>query len=181
MIREKVSPSNASNKNVNWTSSNPAVVNVDASGKLTAISKGTAVIICSTIDGGKTAMITVTVNEQEMLFLIQSWPQKFGSHTGVIPSKVWKVKFNQALDRNSLVPDNVYILNESGIKVPLAYILQKDDRTLEVRFADSFQYSSGATYYLFIEKGVKTKTGSNLKEPMQIEFKYSYNIEKASL
>ena len=62
-VRETVSPTNASNKNVNWTSSNPNIVNVDGSGKLTAISKGTAVIIVTTVDGGKTAMITVTVNQ----------------------------------------------------------------------------------------------------------------------
>ena len=158
-------------------------MNVDASGKLTAISKGTAVIICSTIDGGKTATITVTVNEQDP---VVSYPKvgykEFGSHTGVIPSKVWKVKFNQALDRNSLVPDNVYILNESGIKVPLAYLLQKDEKTLEIRLADGFQYNAGATYYLFIEKGVKTKTGSNLKEPIQMKFSNSALIlKKASL
>ena len=133
-VRETVSPTNASNKNVNWTSSNPNIVNVDGSGKLTAISKGTAVIICTTVDGGKTAMITVTVNEQDNAV---SYPRvgykNFGSPTGVIANKVWKVKFNQALDRNSLVQDHIYILNESGIKVPLAYILQKDEKTLELR------------------------------------------------
>lgn len=171
VVRETVTPSNASNKNVNWTSSNPAVVNVDASGKLTAISKGTAVIICSTADGGKTATLTVTVNEQDNAV---SYPRvgykEYGSAIGVISSKVWRVKFNQPIDRNSLVPDHVYILNESGIKVPLAYLLQNDEKTLEIRLADGFQYSRGATYYLFIEKGVKTKNGSNLKEPIQMKF-----------
>ena len=170
-VRETVSPSNASNKNVNWTSSNPNIINVDGSGKLTAISKGTAVIICTTVDGGKTAMITVTVNQQDNAV---SYPKvgykNFGSPTGVIANKVWKVKFNQALDRNSLVSDHIYILNESGVKIPLAYILQKDEKTLELRLADGYKYSAGATYYLFIEEGVKTKFGSKLKEPIQMRF-----------
>ena len=51
---------------------------------------------------------------------------------------------------------HVYILNESGVKIPLAYILQKDEKTLEIRLADGYKYSAGATYYLFIEEGVKT-------------------------
>lgn len=170
-LQETVNPSNASNKNVNWTSSNPNIVNVDGSGKLTAVSKGTAVIICTSVDGGKTAMITVTVNGQDNAV---SYPRvgykDYGSNKGVIANKVWRVKFNQPLDRNSLVPDNVYILNESGIKVPLAYILQSDEKTLEIRLADGFKYSPGATYYLFIEKGVKTKYGSSLNQPIQMEF-----------
>lgn len=170
-VRETVNPSNASNKNVNWTSSNPNIVNVDDNGKLTAISKGTAVIICTSVDGGKTVMITVTVNEQDNAV---SYPRvgykDYGSNTGVISNKVWRVKFNQPLDRNSLVPDNVYILNESGIKVPLAYILQSDEKTLEIRLADGFRYSPGASYYLFIEKGVKTIYGSPLNQPIQMKF-----------
>lgn len=170
-VRETVSPSNASNKNVNWSSSNPAIVNVDATGKLTALSKGTAVIICSTVDGGKTVTLTVTVNEKDNAV---SYPRvgykEYGSPRGVISSKIWKVNFNQALDKSSLTSDNIYILNESGIKVPLAYLLQSDEKTLEIRLASGYRYNSGATYYLFIEKGVKTKTGSTLKEPIQMKF-----------
>ena len=96
--------------------------------------------------------------------------KNFGSPTGVSANKVWKVKFNQALDRNSLLQDHIYILNESGIKIPLAYILQKDEKTLEIRLADGYKYSAGATYYLFIEEGVKTKLGTKLKEPIQMKF-----------
>lgn len=170
-VSETVTPSNASNKNVNWTSSNPNVVNVGADGKLTAIAKGTAVIVCTTVDGGKTATMTVTVNEQDNAV---SYPrvgyEEFSSHTGVIPSKVWKVKFTQPVDRSSVVPNSVYILNESGIKIPLAYILQKDEKTLEIRLADGFKYQQGATYYLFIEDTVKAKYGGELGKPIQMKF-----------
>lgn len=54
-------PSNATDKSVIWTSSNPAVATVDANGKITAIRAGTAVIIVTTRDGEKTASCTVTV------------------------------------------------------------------------------------------------------------------------
>ena len=56
-----VAPSNATNKDVTWTSSNPAVATV-VNGVVTAKAAGTAVITVTTEDGGKTASCTVTVN-----------------------------------------------------------------------------------------------------------------------
>ena len=56
-----VSPSNAANKSVNWTSTNTGVATVDANGVVTAVSKGTATITATTVDGGKTASCAVTV------------------------------------------------------------------------------------------------------------------------
>ncbi|SHJ13340.1 S-layer homology domain-containing protein [Desulfofundulus thermosubterraneus] len=58
-----VSPGNATNKNVTWTSSNPAVATVDNTGKVTAVAAGTATITVKTEDGGKTATCVVTVSK----------------------------------------------------------------------------------------------------------------------
>jgi len=57
-----VSPSNATNQNVNWSSSAPAVATVAHSGKVTGIAAGSAVITASSSDGGKTATCNVTVS-----------------------------------------------------------------------------------------------------------------------
>jgi uncharacterized protein YjdB len=54
-------PANATNKAVVWTSSNEAVATVDANGLVTAVSVGSAEIIATTLDGGKTAVCSVTV------------------------------------------------------------------------------------------------------------------------
>ena len=56
-----VNPSNADNKNVNWSSSAPGVATVNTSGLVTAVSAGTATITVTTVDGGRTANCTVTV------------------------------------------------------------------------------------------------------------------------
>lgn len=58
-----VSPTNADNKNVSWTSNNPTVANVDQNGLVTAYSAGNATITVTTEDGSKTATCTVTVTE----------------------------------------------------------------------------------------------------------------------
>lgn len=55
-------PSDATNKNVTWSSDDTSVATVDASGLVTAVAPGTAVITVTTADGGKTATCTVTVS-----------------------------------------------------------------------------------------------------------------------
>ena len=56
-----VSPANATNKAVTWSSSNYAVANVNSAGQVTAMAAGTAVITATTVDGGYTANCSVTV------------------------------------------------------------------------------------------------------------------------
>lgn len=59
-----VSPSNADNKKVIWSSSSSSVATVDDRGTVTAIAPGTATITAKSDDGGKTATCAVTVNSK---------------------------------------------------------------------------------------------------------------------
>lgn len=61
-----VSPSNATNKNVTWTSSDSNVASVDGTGKVTALSAGTATITVTTASGNKTATCTVNISNQQI-------------------------------------------------------------------------------------------------------------------
>ncbi len=58
-----VAPKGASNKSITWKSSDKSVASVDANGKITAKSVGTAVISCTTADGSYKAACTVTVSK----------------------------------------------------------------------------------------------------------------------
>lgn len=60
-----ISPEDAANKSLRWSSSDSDVATVDANGKVTAAAEGTAVITVSTVDGGFTAQCTVTVSEDK--------------------------------------------------------------------------------------------------------------------
>lgn len=67
-----VSPSNATNKAVSWTSSNTSVATVDSSGRVTGVSAGSAVITV-TAEGGITGSMTVRVVGSTMLSLSSSF------------------------------------------------------------------------------------------------------------
>ncbi|RDU47600.1 hypothetical protein DWU89_18705 [Parabacteroides acidifaciens] len=61
-LKATVNPSDASNKNVTWKSSDDKIATVDANGKVTAVAVGKATITVTTEDGGKTATCEVTVD-----------------------------------------------------------------------------------------------------------------------
>ncbi len=61
-----VSPENATNKNVTWSSSNINIATVDENGKVKAVSKGIAVITVKTVDGKFKATCQVTVTDEEV-------------------------------------------------------------------------------------------------------------------
>lgn len=61
-----ISPANATNKNVTWSSSNEGVALVDGNGNVSAISGGTAIITVTTEDRDYTDICTVTVRSDEI-------------------------------------------------------------------------------------------------------------------
>ena len=64
-LTAKVEPSNATYKNVKWTSSDNSVVMVDEDGMITALKAGTATITAEALDNsGKKAVCFVTVNNR---------------------------------------------------------------------------------------------------------------------
>lgn len=57
-----VTPDNAVNKKLTWTTSDSSVATVDENGLVTAVANGTAIITVTTEDGEMTAASTITVN-----------------------------------------------------------------------------------------------------------------------
>ncbi|QXE17564.1 Ig-like domain-containing protein [Clostridium sp. 001] len=67
-----ITPNDATNQKVDWSSSDPAVAAVDKSGKVTAIKVGTATITANTEDGNKTASCAVTVVDGQGAIVINN-------------------------------------------------------------------------------------------------------------
>lgn len=94
-----VTPDDATNKNVTWTTSNDSVAVVDAQGNVKAVGTGEATITVTTADGGKTASCTVqvfnyTLSQTELSFDLSNWTTdqavtlKVSDGTNDISSKV---------------------------------------------------------------------------------------------
>ena len=62
-IKAVLTPSNASNKNVSWESSNTAIATVSSLGVVTGIAFGNVLITATTADGNKTATCNVTITK----------------------------------------------------------------------------------------------------------------------
>lgn len=62
-LTAKINPTDATNKNVTWSSSSPSVASVDQTGKVTALSSGSTIITVTTIDGGYSAVCNITVQQ----------------------------------------------------------------------------------------------------------------------
>lgn len=66
-LEASVLPVDASNKNVNWTSSDISVAMVSPNGTVYAIKPGQATIMATTLDGGFVALCKITVKEKSIL------------------------------------------------------------------------------------------------------------------
>lgn len=63
----KISPPNATDQKVTWSSSNPNIVTVNSNGDVKGIAPGTSTITVKTISGGFTASINVTVKKVQII------------------------------------------------------------------------------------------------------------------
>ncbi len=69
LLAVAISPEDASNKELTWTSTDETIAKVDSKGRIEAIASGTATITCTTTDGSnKSSSITVTIKEPPVYY-----------------------------------------------------------------------------------------------------------------
>ena len=106
-----VSPANATNKNVTWSSSNTSVATVNSSGRVSGVSAGTAIITATTQDGNKKATCTVEVVEKQIdayTIMIYMCGADLESVNGLATSDLKEIL------NVSNQPDNVNVIIETG-------------------------------------------------------------------
>ena len=106
-------PSNATNKNISYTSSNTTVATVDSNGLVKAIAAGTAVITVTSADGNKTANCNVTVpapppvqDTSQIAFSVNGNASEWSS----IPVLAQKSTGNINILKTSYSKNNLYLL-----------------------------------------------------------------------
>ncbi|WP_226681728.1 Ig-like domain-containing protein [Sutcliffiella horikoshii] len=99
-----VTPSNATNKKVTWSSSDPSVATVSATGVVTALKNGTTTITVTTDDGNMVDTSTVTVDIIPQLTLDQIFPLKNGSFSQELTNwSAWSWKNESFIDEIQVV------------------------------------------------------------------------------
>ena len=79
-LKETITPSNATNKNVTWKSSDTKIATVDSNGKVKGIKEGKATITVTTKDGNKKDDIKVTVTDKKSYYV----KIKYNANKGVL-------------------------------------------------------------------------------------------------
>ncbi|RKN78265.1 S-layer homology domain-containing protein [Paenibacillus ginsengarvi] len=130
-----VSPADAANPNVKWSSSNSAVAEVDANGKVTAKSAGAAKISVKTEVGNFSDVCTVTVTEAPLADIEGHW------------AKAWIAKAVQrqivdGYEDGTFKPDNTVTRAEFTVLLMKGLKLADEGKPLE--FADKEQIGGWA-------------------------------------
>ena len=114
-ITATVSPANAENKNLQWTSSNTKVATVNQSGTVTAVSDGTATIYARALDGsGKQATCSVTVKSAAAAReKINQWLQKNGKVNGRRIQADFKLTDDYECHVWNSLDENLFVFNIS--------------------------------------------------------------------
>lgn len=106
---------------------------------------------------------------------INSVPDK----TNVEPTKVWTIKFNQAVDRNTINKSNIYIKDSYGNKFNDFNVqLQQDNKSVTV--SPLRPYAAGQTYSLEINNNVKAQNGGAIISPVTMKFTTASNSSTAT-
>lgn len=125
-VSATVTPSTALNKNVSWKSSDESIASIDSNGMITARKPGTATITATTLDGNKTATLTLTVTidyiARQKKVLIDfynamkgdSWMHKDGWKSDEVELKDW---YGITMEGNYITSINLAGNNLKG-KIP---------------------------------------------------------------
>jgi uncharacterized protein YjdB len=161
-LKASIYPSNASNKNCAWTSSNTDVVTVN-DGKVTPLAQGNATITVTTRDGARSASCEVEVIEG-----LSEWTDFFTNRQKSV-NDPWIIKFSLGVDFGSVTYSNIFVAtDEAGINkingISLSPVPGDASQTQVLVKPPSNGWQPGTTYYLFISKNVRSSAASGNKE-----------------
>ena len=173
-INATISPSNAANKNVTWSSSNTNVATVN-NGEITGINPGTATITALTEDGGFKAHYQITVKQKAIIVITASqgvrmdkWFKTYTSKNGNYYSKA----------NNTL--KYVY-LSGSGFDFQYGEGLNKAIDFIKTQYSSIKNYIDLNVYFTMTGNSVKTFTCDQINtssEYNNIASKYNSSIKK---
>lgn len=132
-----VTPSDATDKFVTWSSSDESVATVDQNGKVTGITPGTATITVTTRDGGKTDSCEVTVKDTEITIYKKDGKTYVNIHG-------WDPNYQYQIWTFQHITSDLFLDTQSDVKadqwlLAMAYTHGRDYSVLEADGSISFE------------------------------------------
>lgn len=138
-----------------WVPNNPGIATIE-NGLIKAVGVGTTKF--TGYFAGEKVEISIEVKPNYI-----GWKEQ----TDVPVGKIWSIKFNQSLMKNTINNENIYITDLNGEKLKdYTVILGQDQNVVEV--SGIFDYEK--SYYLFITDSVKSSSGMSIKNPVLMKF-----------
>jgi len=121
---------------------------------------------------GNPVGISVWVNKFSDFTIVELPEDYFDGKTTYLPykvppDKVWSIKFSKEADRETITPENVYVLDSKGNKVDIN-ISYDSSNVLKIYPVN--KYTAGETYSLYISKKVASKDGKALTNALKYNF-----------
>ena len=155
-----VLPSNATNKAVTWSSSNPTIASVDDNGLVTALAAGFVTITAMTTDGSNlSASCNVTVTENLSNYdnyLSMSDVDAFRGDTIVIPVKMTNESSIISFQTDIFLPEGIELLQEDG-----EYLIDPSERMTRTHSIMSNKVSNGSIRVFCYSSNYKPFTGNS--------------------
>lgn len=166
-LKVTVQPSNATNKKVEWKSTNTAVATVDANGKVHATGPGECLIYATSLDGGKSTFSTVTVENKEVpitgiSFSTSGYTMHVGEKFTLVPRIAPENATNQKLTWSSSNPA-IATVDSNGIvtakKIGTVEIIAITNNQKKAKITLTIKEASNKTIYM---------------DSIQLHYPYSY-------
>lgn len=196
-LKATINPSNATNKNITWTSSNSRVATVSTSGKVTAKKSGSVTITASA--GGVSSSVKVYVNEEETYRYCstnktRAYSMGFVSTNTILGASSYRDSYQVSytinkdldivdIDYDIITVNNEYLtiynymkngnsllaLGEYGV-YPNNYGELRDSSLKENNYAVKVHYVKrvGNTYYFNIERNLKNLKNIQYVSPYRV-------------
>lgn len=163
-----ISPIDATNKNLTWSSSNEKVATVDGYGKVTARSAGTTTITVTTEDGKHTATSEVTVKEPGSYDDYKTWETPL-EHDSIHHS--WTITFNMNIDEKTVNDSSVYIIDKDNNKLDFIHLkTENSENTGLIVLENSGGFEKNEDYWIIVEDTVQSIDGKRLGKGLKAQF-----------
>ncbi len=161
-LAANIFPSNAENKSVTWTSSNPKIASVSSKGKVTAKNGGSSIITVKTVNNGKKAMCKVIVDNKRP-YSVQCSPKN--NQTGISTKVNISIKFNENIYKGKYF--SKIKLTKSNRLIGIVRNISKNYLTIKIKSS----LLNSSNYVLTIpSNSIKDKVGNSMKKSITLKF-----------